>query len=75
VLLADNNLRVLGEAAKALAYASYSVETLAVDVTSPTSVRALADKAAALGTVTQVMNTAGLSPNMASPEKVLEADL
>jgi hypothetical protein len=75
VLLADNNLCVLGEAAKALAHASYSVETLAVDVTFPISVRALADKAAALGTVTQVMNTAGLSPNMASPEKVLEADL
>lgn len=75
VLLSDNNARVLDEAAKALSHASYHVETLAVDVTSPASVRALADKAAALGNVTQVINTAGLSPNMAPPEKVLQVDL
>ncbi len=75
LLLADNNPQVLDEAAKALVHASYKVETLAVDVTSQASVRALADKAAALGNVTQVINTAGLSPNMASPEKILEVDL
>lgn len=74
-MLSDNNARVLDEAAKALSHASYHVETLAVDVTSPASVRALADKAAALGNVTQVINTAGLSPNMAPPEKVLQVDL
>jgi NAD(P)-dependent dehydrogenase (short-subunit alcohol dehydrogenase family) len=75
VLLADNNPLVLDEAAKTLAHASYRVETQPVDVASQASVRALADKAATLGTVTQVINTAGLSPNMAAPEKVLEVDL
>lgn len=37
--------------------------------------RALADKAASLGTAMQVVNTAGLSPNMAPPEQVLNVDL
>jgi NAD(P)-dependent dehydrogenase (short-subunit alcohol dehydrogenase family) len=75
VLLADNNDRVLQEAAAALSHASYKVAMQAVDVTSPASVKALADTAAALGNVCQVINTAGLSPNMASAEKVLEVDL
>jgi hypothetical protein len=38
-------------------------------------VRALADKAAELGSVVQVVNTAGLSPNMAAPGRVLAVDL
>jgi NAD(P)-dependent dehydrogenase (short-subunit alcohol dehydrogenase family) len=38
-------------------------------------VRALADKASSLGNVTQVVNTAGLSPNMAPADKILEVDL
>jgi NAD(P)-dependent dehydrogenase (short-subunit alcohol dehydrogenase family) len=75
VLLADNSETVMQAAADALIHASYRVEMQAVDVTAPASVRALADKAAALGNVTQVINTAGLSPNMAPPEKVLEVDL
>jgi NAD(P)-dependent dehydrogenase (short-subunit alcohol dehydrogenase family) len=75
VLLADINERVLAEAAELLSQASYKVETQAVDVTARASVQALAEKAASLGTVTQVINTAGLSPNMASPEKVLAVDL
>jgi NAD(P)-dependent dehydrogenase (short-subunit alcohol dehydrogenase family) len=75
ILLADNNAGVLAEAATALSHASYNVETQLVDVTSRASVRALADRAAALGNVTQVINTAGLSPNMAPPAKVLAVDL
>jgi NAD(P)-dependent dehydrogenase (short-subunit alcohol dehydrogenase family) len=75
VLLADNNPNVLEATAQALIHASYRVETQSVDVTTRVSVQALADKAAALGSVKQVINTAGLSPNMASAEKVLEVDL
>jgi NAD(P)-dependent dehydrogenase (short-subunit alcohol dehydrogenase family) len=75
VLLADNNDRVLDEAAKALTHASYKVEVQSVDVTSLISVRALAEKAASLDPVSQVINTAGLSPNMAPVEKILEVDL
>ncbi|TFU02919.1 SDR family oxidoreductase [Polymorphobacter arshaanensis] len=75
VLLADINDATLQSVATDMRAASYTVETQLVDVSSRASVRALADAAAALGTVMQVINTAGLSPNMAPPEKVLEVDL
>ena len=55
--------------------ASYAVETQAVDVSSRESVVVLVEKAAALGSIVQVVNTAGLSPNMASAQRVLEVDL
>lgn len=75
ILLADRNESTLAQAAQALGGAGYVVETRSVDVTQRASVQALAHAAAALGPVTQVVNTAGLSPNMASVEKVLEVDL
>lgn len=75
VLLADSNEQVLTAAAATMRDASYEVEAQVVDVASRASVRALAEKAAALGPVTQVVNTAGLSPNMAPVAKVLEVDL
>jgi NAD(P)-dependent dehydrogenase (short-subunit alcohol dehydrogenase family) len=75
VLLADFNQTTLDTAAQSMRDAGYSVETQPVDVTSPESVKTLAAKAAALGSVTQVINTAGLSPNMAPVEGVLKVDL
>jgi NAD(P)-dependent dehydrogenase (short-subunit alcohol dehydrogenase family) len=75
ILLADWNADTLANAAADLAAASYAVETQQVDVALRASVRALVDTAASLGAVVQVVNTAGLSPNMASVEKVLEVDL
>src|SRR4051812_749729 len=75
ILLADFNEAILQAAADDLRNASYSVETQVVDVASRPSVRALADRAAELGSVLQVVNTAGLSPNMAPPERVLAVDL
>ncbi len=75
ILLADTNPATLADAAQALEAASYRVVTQDVDVASRASVRALVDAAAALGPVTQVINTAGLSPNMAPPDKVLLVDL
>lgn len=75
ILLSDFNQSVLDSAAKEMATAGYEVETQLVDVTSRESVKALADKAASLGDVMQVVNTAGLSPNMAPAEKILEVDL
>jgi NAD(P)-dependent dehydrogenase (short-subunit alcohol dehydrogenase family) len=75
LLLADVNGQVLNPAATVLREASYDVETLEVDVSSRASVVALAKRAADLGHVMQVINTAGLSPNMASPRRALEVDL
>ena len=75
LLLADCNAAVLDAAAQRLADAGYQVQTQPVDTTLRVSVKALATCAAALGTVVQVVNTAGVSPNMAGPERVLEVDL
>jgi NAD(P)-dependent dehydrogenase (short-subunit alcohol dehydrogenase family) len=75
LLLADNNAEVLAGAAAALGEAGYDVQTQPVDTASRISVEALAQAAAALGAVMQVVNTAGVSPNMAPPRRVLEVDL
>lgn len=75
ILLADRNAGTLATASAALRDAGYAVEAQAVDVTSRASVRALAKAAAALGPVVQLVNTAGLSPNMAPVDKVLEVDI
>ncbi|MEG3159435.1 SDR family oxidoreductase [Sphingomonas sp. LB2R24] len=75
VLLADLDANTLRDAADGMEAASYTVVTQIVDVSSRKSVRALADRAASLGPVMQLVNTAGLSPNMAPPEQVLKVDL
>ena len=75
LLLADCNESLLSAAADDLRTASYTVETQIVDVSSRPSVEALVEKAVSLGSVAQVVNTAGLSPNMAPPEGVLAVDL
>jgi NAD(P)-dependent dehydrogenase (short-subunit alcohol dehydrogenase family) len=75
ILLADINPDILASATADLRDASYAVETQTVDVSNRASVEALSAKAASLGAVMQVINTAGLSPNMATPERVLAVDL
>lgn len=75
VLLADLNGNTLKSAAETLRGLGYQVATKHVDVSSRELVRALADTAAEHGSVAQVVTTAGLSPNMAPPNKILEVDL
>lgn len=75
ILLADFNEQTMQNAASQLSDAGYHVKIHAVDVASRLSVEALAAYAASLGNVMQVVNTAGLSPNMAPVDKVLEVDL
>jgi NAD(P)-dependent dehydrogenase (short-subunit alcohol dehydrogenase family) len=75
VLLADNNEAVLAPLAKALSADGHQVDSRGVDISSPESVRALAEHAASLGAVTQVAHTAGLSPSQASAEAILAVDL
>lgn len=75
VLLADINEKNLAKAAQDLIDTGYVVETQQTDVSLLSSVEALVAKAVSLGNVLQVVNTAGLSPNMASVEKLLEVDL
>ena len=75
VLLADFNETTLAAAAEGLSNTGYQVSTQPVDVSDRDSVRALADTAVGLGDVVQVVNTAGLSPNMAPPDRILAVDL
>ena len=75
VLLADFNENTLDAAAKAMEATGYNVTTKHVDVSSRESVHALASAAASLGNVVQIVDTAGLSPNMAAPDRILVVDL
>jgi NAD(P)-dependent dehydrogenase (short-subunit alcohol dehydrogenase family) len=75
VLLADYNDETLQAAAAELSADGHDVHTRTVDVASAESVRALAKDAAALGRVTQVAHTAGLSPSQADAPAVLAVDL
>lgn len=75
ILLADFNEKILETAAKELETASFRVSIQKADVSSRESVRELADHAASLGDVINVVNTAGLSPNMAPPDRILAVDL
>ena len=75
VLVADLNEATLASAARDLQALGYGVTTQRVDVTHRTSVRALAESARGLGNVAQVVTTAGLSPNMAPPDRILAVDL
>jgi len=75
ILLADCHAETLAAAADNLRGDGHDVEAQTVDVSVRATVKALADTAAALGPVMQVVNTAGLSPNMAPVDKVLAVDL
>ncbi|MGW1688709.1 SDR family oxidoreductase [Streptomyces albidoflavus] len=75
LLLADFDEATLAAVAGRLRGQGHEVVTQAVDVSSASSVTALAEAAAGLGPVTQVVHTAGLSPVQASPAAVLRVDL
>jgi NAD(P)-dependent dehydrogenase (short-subunit alcohol dehydrogenase family) len=75
VLLADRSKTTLAAAAEELEAGGHTVITAQVDVSLRTSVHELAQKAAGLGDVVNVVHTAGLSPVQASPEAILAVDL
>ncbi len=75
VVLADFNAETLERVAAGLRGDGYEVTARTVDVADHASVAALADAAAALGPVTQVAHTAGLSPVQASVEAIVRVDL
>jgi NAD(P)-dependent dehydrogenase (short-subunit alcohol dehydrogenase family) len=75
VLLADLRQANADAAAKTLSEAGFEVTTMAVDVSSRTSVDALIEKATSLGEVHGLIHAAGVSPSQASPEAILRVDL
>ena len=75
ILLADINAEGLDATAAVLTGDGHQVLTREVDVTSRSSVAAVAEAAAGAGRVTSMVHTAGLSPQQASTEAVLAVDL
>lgn len=75
VLLADLRKENANAAAKTLQDAGFEASVAQVDVSSRQSVRALAERAQSLGSVTGVIHAAGVSPTQASPATILEVDL
>lgn len=75
ILLADHSEEAAQAAATTLRGQGYEVATRLTDVSDHEAVQALADAAAALGPVTQVVHTAGVSPTQASIERILQVDL
>ena len=75
ILFADISDENQQTAARALEELGHRVSTHRVDVSSRDSVHDLATAAADIGSVTQVIHTAGVSPVQASPATVLAVDL
>src|SRR3954462_9230938 len=75
ILFADISEDNQAAAAAALEDLGHRVSTQRVDVSSRESVHALAEKAAQLGSVTQVVHTAGVSPVQAPAATILAVDL
>jgi NAD(P)-dependent dehydrogenase (short-subunit alcohol dehydrogenase family) len=75
VVLADMRDQNAEAAARTLSDAGFDVSTSNVDVSSRPSVRALVDKAKAIGDIVGLIHAAGVSPSQASPETILKVDL
>lgn len=75
ILLGDISEANLDKAAQELRYSGYEVNTHIVDACSRESIRIFAEKAASLGDVMYFIDTAGASPNQATPEQILKLDL
>lgn len=75
LLLADVDEPQLARSRSTLADEGHDVTSVVVDVTDATSVRQLADTAAALGRVGALVHTAGVSPVQAPAKLVLAVDL
>lgn len=75
ILLGDISEKNLDKVATELRYGGYEVYTQVVDATDKASVQAFAEKAATLGPVKYFIDTAGASPNQASPEHIVKLDL
>jgi NAD(P)-dependent dehydrogenase (short-subunit alcohol dehydrogenase family) len=75
LIVADINPTTVDAAVDLLRGDGHDVAGQSVDVADPGSVQALAAAADALGPVTQVAHTAGLSPTQASTEHVLRVNL
>jgi NAD(P)-dependent dehydrogenase (short-subunit alcohol dehydrogenase family) len=75
LLLAAHSEQATKAAAEQLRGDGFDVAVQATDISDRDAVEALADKAAGMGPVTQVIHAAGVSPTQATTERVLHVDL
>jgi len=75
ILLSDLNQANSEAAAKTLSDAGFEVSTATVDISSRQSVHVLVETATKIGSVSGLINAAGVSPTQASPATILKVDL
>ncbi len=75
ILLSDLNQANAEAAAKTLSDAGFEVSTTTVDISSRQSVHALVETATKIGSISGLINAAGVSPTQASPATILKVDL
>ena len=75
ILLGDISEKNLEKVSREFQYSGYDVETMIVNALEKESVETFAEKAASLGDVMYFIDTAGASPNQASPEHILALDM
>lgn len=75
ILLGDVSEANLERVSRDFRYSGYDVKTMVVNALEKESVEAFAEKAASLGDVMYFIDTAGASPNQATPERILSLDM
>lgn len=75
ILLGDINEKILEKVALDLQRSGYDVETMEVNALEKEAIETFAQKAASLGDVMFFIDTAGASPNQATPEHILNLDM
>jgi len=75
IVLSDVSSQNLDAATRALSEHGHDVHAKAVDVTSSRSVTELTEYAAAFGPITNLVHTAGVSPEQADVDTILRVDL
>lgn len=75
LILAEIDEDKLARTAAALSADGYDVVPVVTDVSDPAAVARLAGTAAAEGQVDVLVHTAGLSPNLGTPDRILEVNL
>ena len=75
LLLAAHDEKATEVAAARLRSDGFEAAVQATDISDQDAVEALADKAAEMGSVTQLIHAAGVSPTQATTERILHVDL
>ncbi len=75
ILLGDISEKALERVGEDLRHSGYDVETIQVNALEKKSVEAFACRAAELGEVMYFIDTAGASPNQATPEHIVALDM